>query len=232
MRLAIGFLALALAAVQAEEVNLTTLRGRKIEKAELSRVEPDGIVLTTDTGIEKIPFTALSPELQTKYGFDPIKAAQFKAEIAKAAAERQKIQAATGRFAGWDAALRDAQKTALDNQSVVATAGGSVSEWQAKSEALIADFQKKYDAMKELIAESDQAGTPADKTQQIIDSVLEGKIFLGMPKAFLLLSWGQPKKIERALTEAGSSENWWFGRGKTSAEVSVNDSGVISYIGE
>lgn len=43
----------------------------------ISRVEPDGIVITFSGGIVKIPFTELSPEIQKKYRYTPDAAADF-----------------------------------------------------------------------------------------------------------------------------------------------------------
>jgi hypothetical protein len=57
--------------------------GNKISGT-LSRVEPDGLVLITDDGIEKIPFTQLSPEVRAKYGYKPQAAAQYSAKLAAA----------------------------------------------------------------------------------------------------------------------------------------------------
>src|SRR5438874_1825215 len=52
-----------------------TLNGKEYENATVSRVEPDGIVIKFSGGIVKIPFTALSRELQEKYHYDPAAAA-------------------------------------------------------------------------------------------------------------------------------------------------------------
>jgi len=48
-----------------------TINGQEYKHATVSRVEPDGIVITFSGGIVKIPFTDLSPEIQKKYGYDP-----------------------------------------------------------------------------------------------------------------------------------------------------------------
>jgi hypothetical protein len=59
--------------------DITTLEGEK-HSGNIRRIDPDGIVLVTDSGIETIPFENLSPELQKKYGYDQAKAAAFKAQ--------------------------------------------------------------------------------------------------------------------------------------------------------
>jgi hypothetical protein len=48
-----------------------TTKGQEYKDANVSRVEPDGIVIKFSGGIVKIPFTELPPEIQRKYGYDP-----------------------------------------------------------------------------------------------------------------------------------------------------------------
>lgn len=57
-----------------------TIDGKDYKNATVSRVEPDGIVITFSGGIVKIPFTELSPEIQKKYGYDPQAAAAYSSE--------------------------------------------------------------------------------------------------------------------------------------------------------
>jgi len=54
-----------------------TLDGKEYKNAKVSRVEPDGIVITFSGGIVKIPFTKLSEELQRKYNYNPEAAKSF-----------------------------------------------------------------------------------------------------------------------------------------------------------
>jgi len=54
-----------------------------IHRGEISHVDPDGIVMMTDSGTEKVPLAKVSPELQQKYHFDAAKAAAFAAANAR-----------------------------------------------------------------------------------------------------------------------------------------------------
>jgi hypothetical protein len=47
-----------------------TTDGKQYKNAKVSRVEPDGIVITYSGGTVKIPFTKLSEELQRKYNYN------------------------------------------------------------------------------------------------------------------------------------------------------------------
>jgi hypothetical protein len=81
----IGAAIITAAGLRADDI--TTLRGEKFVGVTVSRVEPNGIVITKSDGIVKVLFTDLSPELRSKYGYDPEKAAQFSAAEQAAAAQ-------------------------------------------------------------------------------------------------------------------------------------------------
>ena len=54
-----------------------TTNGKEYKNAEVSRVEPDGIVLKTKSGISKVYFTELPKEVQERFHYDPEKAASY-----------------------------------------------------------------------------------------------------------------------------------------------------------
>ena len=60
-----------------------------LHSGKVSRVEPDGIVVVSDSGIEKLPFASLPKDVQLKYHFDPSKGKAFTAAIQAAAYQRQ-----------------------------------------------------------------------------------------------------------------------------------------------
>src|SRR6266404_4720233 len=61
-----------------------TNTGQEYRNATVTRVEPDGIVITFSGGIVKIPFTELSAELQKKYGYNPKAAGDFQQQTYQA----------------------------------------------------------------------------------------------------------------------------------------------------
>jgi len=54
-----------------------TINGKEFKNAKVSRVEPDGIVLITTSGIVKVYFVELPKDVQERFHYDPTKAAQF-----------------------------------------------------------------------------------------------------------------------------------------------------------
>ena len=65
----------ALCASMALADDFKTIDGKEYKKVKVSRVEPDGIVLRTKTGISKLYFTELPKEVQDRFHYDPAKAA-------------------------------------------------------------------------------------------------------------------------------------------------------------
>ena len=59
-----------------------TLDGKEYKNVTVSRVEPDGIVLITSSGISKVYFTELPKEVQERFHYDTAKAAAYSSEQA------------------------------------------------------------------------------------------------------------------------------------------------------
>src|SRR2546421_12212236 len=57
-----------------------TSDGKEYKNATVRRVEPDGIVLTSKSGISKIYFTELPKEVQERFHYDAAKATAYSAE--------------------------------------------------------------------------------------------------------------------------------------------------------
>src|SRR5437773_2317944 len=57
-----------------------TTDGKEYKNATVSRVEPDGIVLMTKSGISKVYFTELPKEVQERFHYDAVKGDAYSAE--------------------------------------------------------------------------------------------------------------------------------------------------------
>jgi thiol-disulfide isomerase/thioredoxin len=69
-----------------------TIDGKEYKNVTVSRVEPDGIVLMTSSGISKVYFTELPKEVQARYHYDAAKGAAYSAQQAATQAAFQKQQ--------------------------------------------------------------------------------------------------------------------------------------------
>ncbi len=75
MKLIYCISALLVFAVLTRADGFKTTEGKDYKNVKVSRVEPDGIVISFSGGIVKIPFTELPSDVQKKYGYD-LKAAE------------------------------------------------------------------------------------------------------------------------------------------------------------
>ena len=69
-----------------------TINGKEYNNATVSRVEPNGIVLRTKSGILKVYFTELPKEVQQRFNYDPEKAAAYSANQNAALKQARKQQ--------------------------------------------------------------------------------------------------------------------------------------------
>ena len=84
----------ALAASVALADDFKTMDGKEYKDATVSRVEPDGIVVKTKSGISKLYFVQLPKEVQQRFHYDPQTAAAYSAQQAVQYEVHQKQQEA------------------------------------------------------------------------------------------------------------------------------------------
>jgi chromosome segregation ATPase len=128
--------------------DFTTVNGKKYKDATITRVEPDGIVVKTKSGITKVYFAELPREVQERFHYDSEKAASYSAEQAANYATYQKQQEETRR--------QQADATAKNN--------AVLAEQQAATNRTLtlqtryADLQKQEDQLLVQIGEAKQPG--------------------------------------------------------------------------
>jgi hypothetical protein len=74
-----------------------TLAGKEYKNATVSRVEPDGIVLTSKAGISKVYFTELPKDVQERFGYDPQRAGEYSTQQGAGLEQVRKQQEETSR---------------------------------------------------------------------------------------------------------------------------------------
>ena len=72
--------------------DFTTINGKEYRDGTVTRVEPDGIVVKTKSGVTKVYFAELPKEVQERFHYDSEKAASYSAEQAANYAAYQKQQ--------------------------------------------------------------------------------------------------------------------------------------------
>jgi chromosome segregation ATPase len=125
-----------------------TLNGKEYKDATVTRVEPDGIVVKTKSGITKVYFAELPREVQERFHYDSEKAASYSAEQAANYAAYQKQQEETRR----QQADADAKNNAVLAEQQAAT------NRTLTLQTRYADLQKKEDQLLVQIGEAKQPG--------------------------------------------------------------------------
>jgi hypothetical protein len=95
MKLAVVILAPVLASVQfALADDFKTIDGKEYKNVTVSRVEPDGIVLKSKSGISKVYFVELPKEIQERFHYNPNGAADLMVQAESALRSGQFAQGA------------------------------------------------------------------------------------------------------------------------------------------
>src|SRR5213593_1818123 len=87
----LAFLIACFASIALAE-DFKAIDGKEYKNVTVSRVEPDGIVVKTKSGISKLYFTELPKDVQQRFDYDPQKATAYSAEQAANYAVSQKQQ--------------------------------------------------------------------------------------------------------------------------------------------
>ena len=125
-----------------------TLNGKEYKDATVTRVEPDGIVVKTKSGVTKVYFAELPRDVQERFHYDSEKAASYSAEQAANYAAYQKQQEETRR----QRADADAKNNAVLAEQQAAT------NRTLTLQTRYADLQTQEDQLLVQIGEAKQPG--------------------------------------------------------------------------
>jgi len=106
---AITFLILCLVSTTLAD-DFKTMDGKEYKNATVTRVEPDGIVVKTKSGISKVYFPELPKDVQQRFNYDPQQAVAYSAQQAANYAAYQKQE---------EEAQRHPQNTVLQNNPML-----------------------------------------------------------------------------------------------------------------
>ena len=125
-----------------------TANGKEYKGATITRVEPDGIVVKTNSGITKIYFTELPKDVQEHFHYDSEKAASYSAEQATNYTAYQKQQ---------DETLRQQQAADARNNAAVAAQQAATNRTLAL-QTRFGELQKQEDDLLRQIGQAKQPG--------------------------------------------------------------------------
>jgi hypothetical protein len=168
--LSLSFISLAVAD------DFKTLAGKEYKNATVSRVEPDGIVLTSKAGISKVYFAELPKDVQERFGYDPQKAGDCSAQ----------------QSAGFDQ-VRKQQEEALRQKSEASQKENQSRAQQASRQNELRIVQTRYE---ELQRQED------DLLVQIGEAKKPGPAYWGGKKNQTLRHYPNPKVSQLPLLES------------------------------
>jgi len=125
-----------------------TVNGKEYKDATVTRVDPDGVVVKTKSGITKVYFIELPKEVQERFHYDSEKAASYSAEQAANYTGYQKQQEET---------RRQQQDADAKNNAAVTAQQAATSRTQAL-QTRYSELQKQEDDLLRQIGEAKQPG--------------------------------------------------------------------------
>jgi len=143
----LAFLIVSFASVAFSE-DFKTVNGKEYNDATISRVEPDGIVIKTKSGIIKVYFAELPKEVQERFHYDQQKASAYSAEQAANYTAYQKQQ---------EEAQRQREDAAGKQRTILAEQDAAKNRTQAL-QARYGELQKQEDDLLLQIGEAKQPG--------------------------------------------------------------------------
>ena len=125
-----------------------TVNGKEYKDATVTRVDPDGVVVKTKSGITKVYFIELPKEVQERFHYDAEKAASYSAEQAANYTGYQKQQEET---------RRQQQDADAKNNAAVTAQQAATNRMQAL-QTRYSELQKQEDDLLRQIGEAKQPG--------------------------------------------------------------------------
>jgi len=157
-----------------------TLNGKEYKDATITRIEPDGIVVKTKSGITKVSFAELPKEIQERFHYDQQKASAYSAEQVASYTAYQKQQAE---------AQREREDAAAKNKATLAQQQAATNRTQG--------LQSRYD---ELQRQED------DLLRQIGEAKQPGPAYHGGKNNRTLLHHPNPQKSQLPLLQSHLSD--------------------------
>ncbi|PYK11995.1 MAG: hypothetical protein DME65_05440 [Verrucomicrobia bacterium] len=114
----------------AQADDFKTVTGKEYKNATVSRVEPDGIVLTNKAGISKVYFSELPKNVQERFGYDPQRAADYSVQ----------------QSAGFDQIRKEQAEASRREAEAIQRANRSLAEQQTRQNELRA-LQTRYEEL-------------------------------------------------------------------------------------
>ena len=188
-----------------------TVNGKEYKDANVTRVEPDGIVVKTKSGVTKVYFAELPKEVQERFHYDSEKAASYSAEQAANYATYEKQQEETRRQqAGVDA----------KNKAVLAEQQAATNRTQGL-QARYGELQKQENELLRQIGAAQQPGPEYRQGKSVLHHPNPQKSQLPFLQSHLSDVRREKNEVRKELEKASDS-NKSDARTRTHSKASRN----------
>jgi sRNA-binding protein len=157
-----------------------TVKGKEYKDATVTRVEADGIVVKTKSGISKLPFAELPKEVQERFHYDQQKASAYSAEQAANYTAYQKQQ---------EDIQREREEAAAKQKTILIEQEAAKNRTQA--------LQARYDELQK---------QENDLLLQIGEAKQPGPVYYGGKNNRTLLHHPNPQKSQLLLLQSHLSD--------------------------
>lgn len=175
----LSFLILGFAAAAHSE-DFKTVNGKEYKDATITRVEPDGVVVKTKSGITKVYFAELPKEVQERFHYDPQKASAY----------------AAGQAANYAAYQKQHEETQRQQEDITAKNNAALAQEQAAANRTQA-LQTRYNELKK---------QEDDLLLQIGEAKQPGPAYYGGKNNRTLLHHPNPQKSQLPLLQSHLSD--------------------------
>jgi len=220
---------IAIAALSATAIadgrTVTTLTGRTYADAEVTKFEEQAVIVAYTGGVAKIAIANLSPETRSTLGVDDfLRGKQKRSDDAKRAQESA-LAAKSALFELNKEILASDYPPELNRQIAGYNSGiNEANHWlilasREESPPLIADYKARAEGLRQKLERDLKSfneykallgGAGRANATKIATAVSEGYSYIGMPRAALRVSKGEPSAIHVRMTPFGESEQWVF----------------------
>lgn len=197
----------------AEDITLRS--GEVIRNATITSHDHLSVSITTPNGIRRVALADLPTGLQSRYQFDPGRAAQIEARNKAAGQTAEQLADVERLLRPWTDKLaimkRKSYERGSDHDLAVQKLEQSIRGMRAAAGLL-------------------EARGARDLARHLIDLVCSGKIAVGMPTTFVELAWGKPDAVHRTTTQFGTDEQWVYRRNPFKEDYVYFTAGLVTLI--
>jgi hypothetical protein len=205
-------------AMSAGELATIALKdGSVLANVTISRKDGLGVSIRSTDGVRMVPFANMTEESKSALGYSEALEAEYLAQDKARKDLQLQSRAKEARWAKWHDHLKQMKDHLLYEPVHLRQQGATnhvVASFLSEQESLVQAFEEKFRAARRVVASEEEFGASEADLQRLVNSMFEGTVYIGMPEAAALVSWGPPTRKSATLDSSGTTEHWVYRRGR------------------